>query len=532
MAFPLAGVAGFAWIAPGLLLGAAFGASPRQAFRLGYLAGATHYLIGLYWLLHMPVSFYPILGWLALSLFLALYPACWVWGCGRLWPGSVVIEPEESAMIAIKRAVLQPSWRQRTRWSLLCAASWVTWEIIQSRLFTGFPWNLLGASQQRLSLLTQIADRTGVYGISFLVAWTSVCLLLAALILFSAPQQRWRWQAHALPPFLVVLALCEMGWMRLMTPSTPSGSLRIALIQPSFPQTMVWDDTRSADRFERLIALSTKAMESRPDLMVWPEAALPYPLRYDVRAFDAITNLLAGHSAWLCLASDDIVFSQDSAGAARTNIYNSAFLLNPRGEIKATYAKRRLVLFGEYVPLLDWLPFLRLFTPITGGFTPGDKRVTFELPDRRVRFAPLICFEDAFPQSAREQAQDGVDFLLNLTNDGWFGESAQQWQHAQNAAMRAVENGVPLVRCANNGVTCWIEPHGRMMETGVGPDAASIYSEGYRIIELPLTDEATRHRTSYQRYGDIFGWSCVALVILAALQQRPLRKRPRSSPTQ
>ena len=289
---------------------------------------------------------------------------------------------------------------------------------------------------------------------------------------------------------------------------------------------MVWDEGRSVDRFERLLSLSRKAMESRPDLLVWPEAALPYPLRYDVQASTAITDLLAGYNTWLCLASDDIVFSQDPSGHSRTNIYNSAFLLNPRGQITATYAKRRLVLFGEYVPLLDWFPFLRLLTPISGGFTPGEKRVSFELPDRHVRFAPLICFEDAFAMSARDQAQDDVDFLLNLTNDGWFGESAQQWQHVQNASFRALENHIPLIRCANNGVTCWVESHGRVLDIGVGPEGKSIYGEGYRVIEVPLESSTSRRWTVYRRYGDVFGWTLVSLVILAALQRRTAKRAP------
>ena len=422
---------------------------------------------------------------------------------------------------------LSATWRQRMRWSLLCGAAWVTWEMIQSRLLSGFPWYLLGASQQPLSILTHLADRTGVYGISFLVVWTSVCLMLALVLLFAEPGKRLRWQAHALPPFVVILALCSFGWTRLLTVTEPTGSLRVALVQPSFPQTMVWDEGQSAHRFERLLALSRKAMESKPDLLVWPEAALPYPLRYDVQASDAITNLLTGHNTWLCLASDDIVFSQDSSGASHTNIYNSAFLLNPRGQITATYAKRRLVIFGEYVPLLDWLPFLRYFTPISGGFSPGEKRVSFEIPDRGVRFAPLICFEDVFAGAVRDQAQEDVSFLLNMTNDGGFGESAQQWQHVQNASMRAIETGMPLLRCANNGVTCWVESHGQLRDVGVGSRSGTvnsprdqIYGEGYRVIDVPLADNSSHRWTVYRRLGDVFGWTMVGILVLASAQKQ------------
>ena len=123
----------------------------------------------------------------------------------------------------------------------------------------------------------------------------------------------------------------------------------------------------------------------------------------------------------------------------------------------ARYIKRKLVIFGEYVPLADWLPFLKYLTPIQGGFTPGRRPVSFPLPGLRAKTSVLICFEDIFPHLVREHVDDDTDFLVNLTNNGWFGESAAQWQHAANAVFRAVENGLPLVRCANNGLTCWVD---------------------------------------------------------------------------
>src|SRR5207249_930586 len=188
--------------------------------------------------------------------------------------------------------------------------------------------------------------------------------------------------------------------------------------------------------------------------------------------------------------------------------FNASFLLNPRGELVAKYHKRRLVIFGEYVPLERWLPFMKYLTPIGGSFTPGDQPVPFRLTQPQAFVSTLICFEDVFPHLSREYVEDDTDFLLNLTNNGWFDESAAQWQHAANAVFRAVENGLPLVRCANNGLTCWVDAQGRMQDVYF-PGTQDIYGAGIKLIQVPLLDGSRREPTFYRRHGDAFGWSCV-----------------------
>lgn len=523
MAFPNGRVAGFAWIAPGLLLASAAGASPREAFRCGYLAGTVHYLTGLYWLLYMPVPFYPILGWLSLALFLALYPALWTWICWKLWPRrpeTALANSEEKGApgLVVFRLLDGVNWVARTRWAMLCAAGWVSWEMIQARLFSGFPWNLLGASQQSMTLLPQLGAQTGVYGISFLCVWTSVCLFLTGLLLLASAGKRVPWQREIALPLLVVLTLCAKGWTEIMRPAPPSRLFRIALIQPSIPQTMIWNEADGAARFDKLLSMSREALKSKPDLLVWPEAGVPYPIRYDTETRDRTAQLLSGTSTWLCLGSDDVTFGVEPDGQRFTNAHNSAFLMSPDGRLTQSYAKRQLVIFGEYIPLVKWLPFLKYVTPIGSGFTAGKERVAFEIPDRKVRFAPLICFEDMFAVAARDQAQGDLDFLLNLTNDGWFGRSAQQWQHLQNASMRAIETGLPLVRCANNGITGWVDPQGRVRDAGFAePEGA--YGVGIKIIDLPIPHTRPPH-TAYRRHGDLFGWICVAWFAIGLVRLR------------
>jgi apolipoprotein N-acyltransferase len=242
--------------------------------------------------------------------------------------------------------------------------------------------------------------------------------------------------------------------------------------------------------------------------------------------------------------ADDVVPRPGATNNFDNDVFNSAFLFNPNGEFAQVYHKQKLVIFGEYIPLVRWLPFVKWFTPITGGYAAGDKPATFEIrgwgerprepqieldngnvpPRQMVNAAPLICFEDMFPQTARGSVQSDTDFLVNLTNDGWFGKGAEQWQQAAAAAFRAVENGVPLVRCCNNGVTCWIDPHGAMRQI-FKDETGGIYGAGAMTFELPLPDEKPAP-TYYNCHGDCFGWGCVGIVSLIFVRKIMKCKSP------
>src|SRR6185369_9002789 len=238
-------------------------------------------------------------------------------------------------------------------------------------------------------------------------------------------------------------------------------------------------------------------------------------IRDDTNTHRSITSLARSNNIWIIIGSDDFDFHGTNA-----IFFNSSFLVSPRGELASTYRKRRLVIFGEYVPLVEWLPFIKYLTPISGsGFTAGEKPVAFELGEVGLRTSVLICFEDTFAHYAREHATEDIDFLVNITNDGWFGESAEQWQHAANAAFRAVENRLPLVRCSNNGITCWIDTSGAIRDLLVpgirGRD--DVYSAGFEVIDLPINSASTRAPTFYTRHGDWFGWACVIITAPIAM---------------
>jgi apolipoprotein N-acyltransferase len=516
-AFPKSGVAGFAWVAPALLIFAAQGKSSGDAFRAGYVGGIFFWLASLCWLLLIPVAGFPILGWFALSAFMSVYFGIWTWLlAGKIGAGS---------------------WAQRNLWSLAGAAVWVGLEIFRAHFLGGFPWNLLGTSQYQLTPLIQIASVTGVYGVSFLVVWVSLAMFSAVRAVFSRPDSRFAWQPDVFLPLLVVALLFAVGCFQMRTPPNTGENqqtLRITLIQPSVPQNLIWDPNANSNRFQQLLTLSENALTNKTDLLIWPEAALP---EFDDASYAAITNIVRTHHLWM-------IFNADDRPTENSGDFNAAFLFDPDGNCPAIYHKRKLVIFGEYIPLVRWLPFVKWFTPIEGGYEAGDRPATFAIRSRggksqvtqieldhgaaetssrhAVNAAPLICFEDMFPQTARTSVHDGTDFLVNLTNDGWFGEGAEQWQQAAAAIFRAVENGVPLVRCCNNGVTCWIDAHGALRQI-FKDQTGGIYGAGAMTFELPLLDEKSA-QTFYNRHGDWFGWVCALVTIALALAKISRRK--------
>lgn len=534
VAFPKAGISGLAWIAPGLLAGAALGKAGWERFRIGYMAGLAFYLASLYWLLNIPYRWHgiplgPAAGWLSLSAFLALFPATWLWLLsGRRNPELISSgTPNEEAgsakkeifPIAALTGVLSPHWSERMMWALRGAVIWVALEMLVARIFSGFPWDLLGVSQYRLLPLIQISSVTGVYGLSFLVIWVSLCLLSAAVTVVRKPTLRSAWITEIFLPGATVLSLFIFGFHQLGQNRATTRFLKVTLIQPSIPQTLIWDPSGDDVRFQELLRLSEAALTNKPDLLLWPEAAVPKLLRHDEATFKAVTNLAGSHHVWMIVGADDVEVRRGPGDSKELDYYNSSFLISDDGRLMNRYRKRSLVIFGEYIPLVTWLPFIKFFTPIEGGFTRGDRPVPFGLEDLNVRTSVLICFEDVFPHLAREYSDEEMDFLVNLTNNGWFGEGAAQWQHATTAIFRAVENGIPLIRCSNNGLTCWVDEHGRLREV-FRDNRGSVYGKGLMTVEMPLLEKGEkRAATFYHQHGDLFGWSCVALAILALLSQ-------------
>jgi apolipoprotein N-acyltransferase len=511
-AFPNFNCAGFAWVAPALMLAAARGQTGADAFRVGFVGGLFFWLASLSWLLRIPVAGYPILGWLALSAFMAAFNGVWIWAISNF------------------KFQISNSWSRRTLWTLAGAATWAALEMFRARIFGGFPWNLLGVSQFKLVPLIQFASVTGIYGVSFLIVWFSLALFSAAQMILRQPQKKFVWQTEIALPLAATIFLFIGGFFSLNRDVPAEKFLRVTIIQPSVPQTMIWSADDDAKRFQNLLQQSQAALDAanlapkqievalvstngelaatragKTDLLLWPESAVP---EITDEVYRDIQRFAQTNQVWILLNAEDVEFHPTA-----TNFFNSAFLFRPNGKLMQIYHKRQLVIFGEYVPLVRWLPFIQWFTPITGGWTPGEKAVTFDL--EKAKTSPLICYEDSFPGVAREAADDDIDFLVNLTNDGWFGHGAAQWQQAAASVFRSVENGVPLVRCANDGVSCLIDARGRVVKI-LTDENGDVHGRGALTVEIPLLAPGEKTAaTFYHRHGDWFGWSCVGAAVLA-----------------
>jgi apolipoprotein N-acyltransferase len=330
---------------------------------------------------------------------------------------------------------------------------------------------------------------------------------------------RFAWKNELAPALLIMLLIVSWGATRTMKPTPASDrNLRLALVQPSIPQTLIFDAAESTNRFRQIMQLSRAALETRPDVLIWPEASLPASLSQEF--FDEVMEMITTHSTPIIFGGLDWEETTDENGDRTYRPYNSAFYFDDSGRHRGTYRKQRLVIFGEYTPFARWIPFLAKIFPAGVGFGSGTLPEPFVAGPQEATMAVNICFEDNFADVLRNQVKPETDFVLNLTNNGWFSESAAQWQHAANAIFRAVENRVSLVRCTNNGLTCWIDEQGRLREI-FRDEHGSVYGRGFLTLSLPLLPSNTARRpTLYHQFGDWFGWSCSAVVVLAWFRNR------------
>jgi apolipoprotein N-acyltransferase len=414
--------------------------------------------------------------------------------CWKFFPGNCAT-PDQ---------FIATGWVRRLAWAFAAGSLWTVLEYVRGTFLTGFPWNFVAASQYQILSLIQIAAVTGIYGVTFLVVWTSVSLCATALILARRPFTQTLWVGAGLP-LLAVAGVASFGLGKTRTIPTPPRELTVAMIQPSIPQTLIWDPAADKVRFKNVIDLSEQALASHsPQLLLWPESAVP-DLAAETQ--EAIGRLAQTYQTWLVFCAGTAV--SDPTGGNR--YFNSALLCNPSGMIESVYNKRRLVIFGEYTPLVRWLPFLKWLTSVEGELTAGDHAVEFEMKNPSAKMSVLICFEDMFAQEAREHVGPDTDFLVNLTNDGWFGHGPEQWQQAASGIFRAVENGVPLLRCTNDGLTCWADAQGRMRQ--LLKVSGSVYGPGFITAQIPLRALSDRSQTFYNQHGDWFPCACSGIAL-------------------
>lgn len=373
---------------------------------------------------------------------------------------------------------------------------WVALEYLRGILLSGFPWALLGYSQQNLPLAIQSADVTGVYGVSLLL----VAVNAALAWLIREPRRR----AARLGMFAVLLlCISHLGYgaWRLSRPlDTRPETLEVALVQGNIDQARKWDPAYRQRHVDRYLQLSRQAArEAALDLLIWPEAATPFYLQEESPAAVRVKQVPADLDTALLVGSP----AYQIGGDGTRRYTNSAFLLRGDGVLQRS-DKIHLVPFGEYVPLGDWLSFIDKLVVGVGDFLPGE---VHPLSLDGHRLGVLICYEAIFADLARDYVRNGAGLLVNLTNDAWFGNSSAPYQHLSMSRFRAIENRIWLARAANTGISALIAPSGRVTQgTALLTPAAVTGRVGLGA-----------QTTFYTRYGDLFAQLCLTASLLLVL---------------
>ncbi len=472
-AFPNYNLGILAWIALVPLLLALDGLSKGRAFLLAYLWGVLFWLGTVYWLVHVTA-----VGMVLLVLYLALY-------------------------FGIFGLILSQSCILHTAYYILFLPSiWVLLEYLRSYFFSGFGWALLGYSQYLNLPIIQIADITGVYGVSFVLMAVNVALK-EIICLWRNPARRKESLTAAAICVLMLLAVVSYGYQRLnkINQDKAFSSLKVSVVQGNIPQRLKWKPAAKDYIMQEYLALSRQAAQDKPDLLIWPEAALPAIIEQEPEFFEEARDFTDKAKIPLLLG----------AVTERNNVYyNSALLITGRDRQPRRYDKLHLVPFGEFIPLKPFLSFLETIVPI-GDFSPGREYTVFTLHTisyilpTEPKFSVLICFEDLFPQLSRQFAAKGANLLINITNDGWFGKSAAPFQHLSASVLRAVENRLPVVRAANTGVSGFIAPSGKIISLVSDEKGENIFVKGYRSEKINLREAGL---TFYTRRGDILVLIC------------------------
>jgi apolipoprotein N-acyltransferase len=458
--------------------------SGGRAFGLGYLFGLAFYLVGIHWIallsdvaITVPWLKYP--AWLAAAAYLALFPglaaAVSVWLARRTGAGIAFVFP------CVYLAV----------------------EELRASGELGFPWFQPGYTQHGFVPVLQLASLGSV---TLVTLW----LLVVNALLWTA----WRGPARmrAALGAALVFALPWLWGLRVLAAAPPSNGPAVALVQGNIPGAMKWSGRHQVEIFETYATLTARgaADSSKPVIAIWPETATGTYLRMDPVWSRAMMQLATAIAIPVFAGYPDYEYLPTDA----VRYYNAAGTFGGGAADTLRYAKRHLVPFGERMPFQDWIPGMGRIRLGQAEWTPGRDAVL--IPSEAGPFAALICFESIFPDLARNDVRAGARWLVNVTNDEWFGNSAALYQHAAMAVFRAAENRVPLARCANTGLTMLVDAHGRIQWR------LPVFAPGVRVGRLATAGAPT----PYSRFGDWPGalaWLAVGVLGLVALRRMRAR---------
>jgi apolipoprotein N-acyltransferase len=472
LAFPTSNwwLLAWVWLAPVIVCGLA--RAPREAFLDGWLAGTVFFVALLRWLeytfanysaIPWPLGLLPLV---ALAAYCALYTGAMAAGVAWLVP------------------------RIGAGWAMaLAPALWVGGEWVRGHLMGGFPWGLLGYSQHGVLTVIQIAELGGVYAVSLLLV--SVNAAMAAIVGLGW-RRAWPGTVAATAFLLLSLGFGAHALRAEERARRAASGVEVAVIQPVIEQTIKWDPVRNAEIIGVHEQLTREAARSHPALIAWPETAAAIFLRGDPQLLRHLSALSRE------LGTPLLIGSVDREDTPPEKFLNSAFLLTGQG-ITAKYDKIHLVPFGEYVPLGWLIGFVRSWAEFISDFAAGQRPTIFPLAG--APFGTVICYEAVFPELFRDFVVDGATFMVNITNDAWFGRTSGPWQHLGMLPLRAVEHRVAIARAANTGVSAFVDSSGR-----VEPELG-LFERGILRHRVVLRTRATL----YTRLGDWVAYGCLLL---------------------
>ena len=493
---------------------------------LGYVTGLTFFWTALSWLTTVT-----ILGWFVLQFYMAIYFALWAWFCGLLRPREARRQLSAGKWDQMLAEARSPAALPRSPWTkstnnlllaFLLAAAWTTQEWLRGWVFSGWGWNGLGVALHDTWPLIQIAEFTGVAGLSFMVAFANVILVTTACrLVLEARTHTTRPHFDLTLTMAAIVGVLTFG-LRASQVSAPTKPLRVAAVQSNVPQNQKFDPQFTPKIFDKFRRLSEIALRSNPppDLLIWPESSTPGPVLIEPESNKFVMDLTASAESDFLLGTID---------EENRDVYNAALLISDGGERVQLYRKVHLVPFGEYVPGRHRVPLLARIVgdQVPGDFSAGREYTVFSLTNSDVQVAPLICFEDTIGELVRQfvlstETNPGANLLVDITNDGWFLHSAGSHQHLANAIFRCVETRRPMVRAANTGVTCFVNQSGRITQV-LRDESGSTFTEGVLTGEIKIPTE--HDLTFYTRHGELFAKACAVITVFAMLAISVIRRR-------
>jgi apolipoprotein N-acyltransferase len=461
------------------------------AAAIGWWFGFGYFLAGLYWIGYAFLVDAPTFGWLlpfaviGLPAVLAFYTAFGFGLARAFWlPG------------ALRLFALGIS---------LTAAEW-----LRGHMFTGFPWNVFGYALTSPLALAQAASVFGIWGLTFI----AIVAFASAATITDDPGQTRRWLPFVLA-VLVLSALTGFGLARLAgTPTNVVDGVQLRIMQPNLQQDVRFNYSAKQLVLDRYQALSARQGLDRVTYLIWPESPFPFFLTREADALAQIARMLPQGTLLLTGA----MRLADPNNPAESGVYNSIYAIDNQAAIRAVYDKVHLVPFGEYLPFADVLERLGLqtLTEQRGGFLAGDRHRLMALPGAP-RMLPLICYEIIFPGEIAS-TEDRPGWIVNVTNDGWFGNSGGPYQHLQQARVTAIEQGVPVARAANTGISAVIDPVGRIV--------ASLPLDSEGVLDAPLPRPIGV--PLYARLGDTPAAALVMIALIALVCGRA--RKPKKLP--